>query len=382
MLVCQYVIVCHIVGHPISEERKALIRQRASRSSNILTAAGACSRWRSTTTDRSSKGARGSFTPRSCYVALRLLDCASPDDPLCREARSAGSATHGGVYQHPDLGPGVAGPARPVPVGRCPADPSGALAAARLLPAHPRRLYCHMRLIYLGLSYLYGTKFVAPADATVDALRRELYPEGYDESAFERHRETIAATDLYEAPSKGLRIALRALRAVDGYAPSALRRKGLARAMEHIRFEFESTDFVCLSPVNGFLFCLSLFVSDPHHPWLGRALEGMEYWVWEDEDLGTRFCGARSDIWDTSFLVQALCEGPRTPLAREIVRDACHWLPIAQLQADIPGGSAHYREPAKERMGLRKRTPPVAGQRLHRRGPRGADASPVGRPLR
>lgn len=349
MLVCQYVIVCHIVGHPLSDERKALI----CRSLEVQRYPDGG--WGMLPVAQHEdgpvfQGGSWLFHTTLSYVALRLLGVAA-DDPICADAR-AWIRDHGGVYEIPTWGRVWL-----ALLGLYPWEGTQPILPELWLlpdssPAHPRRLYCHMRLIYLGLSYLYGTKFVAPADATVDAIRRELFPEGYDEKAFDRHRENIAETDLYEAPSKGLRVALRALRVVDGFAPSALRRKGLARAMEHIRFEFESTDFVCLSPVNGFLFCLSLFVEDPHHPWLSRALEGMEYWVWEDEDLGTRFCGARSDIWDTSFLVQALCEGPDSPQAREIVRDACHWLPIAQLDADIPGGTAHYREPARGGWGF------------------------------
>ena len=39
-----------------------------------------------------------------------------------------------------------------------------------------------------------------------------------------------------------------------------------------------------------------------------RAIEGLEYWMWEDEDEGLRIAGARSDIWDTSFTLLALGE--------------------------------------------------------------------------
>jgi hypothetical protein len=59
-----------------------------------------------------------------------------------------------------------------------------------------------------------------------------------------------------------------------------------------------------------------------------------------------RICGARSDIWDTSFALQALSEGPPLPLAHAIAHDAAAWLPRAQLHGDIPHGAEHYREPA------------------------------------
>jgi squalene/oxidosqualene cyclase-like protein len=117
-------------------------------------------------------------------------------------------------------------------------------------------------------------------------------------------------------------------------------------AMDHILYEFRSTNYVCLSPVNGMLFCLALHASRPSHPELRRALQGLEYWVWEDEHEGLRIAGARSDIWDTSFMIQALCEGPALPRAVEVVRRACRWLPTAQIQQELVGGGRHYRQPA------------------------------------
>jgi lanosterol synthase len=94
------------------------------------------------------------------------------------------------------------------------------------------------------------------------------------------------------------------------------------------------------------LFCLSLHATDPAHPELPRAVRGLEYWVWEDEHEGLRIAGAKSDIWDTSFMIQALCEGPALPRAVEVVRRACRWLPTAQIQEELVGGARHYREPA------------------------------------
>ena len=217
---------------------------------------------------------------------------------------------------------------------------------------HPRRLYCHMRLIYLGLSYLYGTELTADRAPILDTLRAELYPDGYDLARFTAERDTIAATDLYEPVGRGLQWVFAGARMLAKAVPSVVRRRALDRAWEHIEFEFASTDWVCLSPVNGMLFCLSMWARDRHDPRLPRALDGVEYWVWEDEDEGMRICGARSDIWDTSFALQAVCEGPELELAEQVVARAGAWLPIAQLRHDIPQGRAHYREPARGGWGF------------------------------
>jgi lanosterol synthase len=331
MLVCQYVVVCHVVGHEIPARRRELIHL------NLQTQVRPDGGW-----GMHPDSPAWLFHTTLGYVALRLLGY-DRNDPLARNALQW-IRDHGGVYAIPAWGRVWLALLGLYPwAGVQPILPELWLLPDAA-PMHPRRLYCHMRLIYLGLSYLYGSKFVVPMDRTLAEIRRELYPEGYDERSFKRFRDEVAATDLFEDPSPGLRAAFRALRSLERLSPERLRRRALSAALRHMLFEFRSTGYVCLSPVNGFTFCLSLFVSDPKHPELPKALEGMEYWVWEDDVDGTRFVGARSDIWDTAFTIQALCEGPRTPMVETIVRDACRWLPRAQILEEIVGGQRHYRE--------------------------------------
>ncbi len=339
MLVCQYVFVCHIVGRPISEDR----RRRIHRSLEL---------------EAREDGGWGMhpdseswlFHTTLAYVALRLLDY-DESDPLVAGGRRW-LVDHGGIYAVPQWGRIWLAILGLFPwSGVHPIIPELWLLPDRT-PAHPRRLYCHMRLIYLGLSFAYGKRFTAAPDDKLRAIRAELYPEGYDTERFERHRDDIASTDLFEAPNAALRAAMGALRRLDKISPGSIRRKALERCLDHILFEFRSTDYVCLSPVNGQIYCVALFATDPNHPELDRALQGIEYWMWEDEEEGLRLCGARSDIWDTSFVLQALCEGPPSDAAREMVGRAASWLPKAQLSRDIPGGREHYRAPAKGGWGF------------------------------
>lgn len=47
-------------------------------------------------------------------------------------------------------------------------------------PFHPGRLWCHCRMVYLPMCYLYGHKFVyahAESDLLIAALREELYTQ-------------------------------------------------------------------------------------------------------------------------------------------------------------------------------------------------------------
>ena len=333
MLVCQYVILCHIVGQPIAPERQRRIRR------SLELQVRADGGW-----GMHPDSASWLFHTTLAYVCLRLLG-APADDPL-----AAGALRwirgHGGVLAIPTWGRVWLAMLGMYPWSSVQPILPEMWLLPDATPVHPRRLYNHMRLIYLGLSYAYGVRLQAAPAPILGQIRDELYPEGYARVPFAAHRDEIAATDLFEAPGAGLRAAFAGMRALERFTPGLLRRRALARALEHIHFEFRSTDYVCLSPVNGLLFTLALFHSDPRHPELPRALRGLEYWVWEDEAEGMRICGARSDIWDTSFLLQALAEGPALPTARAIARDAAAWLPRAQIHGDIPGGAEHYREPA------------------------------------
>ncbi|MBC8069602.1 MAG: 2,3-oxidosqualene cyclase [Deltaproteobacteria bacterium] len=333
MLPCQYVILCHIVGHEIPAARRQRIRRALE---DQLRPDGG---WGMHPDSPSYL-----FHTTLGYVALRLLGH-PPEDPLCAGARQW-IRDHGGVWTIPTWGRIWLAMLGLYPwKGVQPIVPELWLLP-ETAPLHPRRLYCHMRLIYLGLSFVYGNRFVAPKDQTIAALERELYPEGYDERRCEQFRDVVAPTDLFEEPSPALKRAFSLVRKLERFAPARLRKRALARALEHIKFEFRSTDFVCLSPVNGMLFSLALHITDPRHPDLARALRALEYWFWEDDEQGLRIAGAKSDIWDTSFLLQAMSEHPHAEGLPELARKAARWLPTAQIQEEISGGAEHFREPA------------------------------------
>ncbi len=333
MLVSQYVMTMHILGKPIAEERRRRIRQ--SFELQVRDDGG----WGMHPDSESFL-----FHTTLAYVALRLLG-APADDPLVAGALRW-IYNQGGPVVLPTWGR-----AWLALLGLYPWESVQPIVPEIWLlpeasPFHPRRLYCHMRLIYLGLSYVYGARVSAADDPLLAAIRDELYPEGYSEVPFDDYRHSIAITDLYEAPNAALRAAFAGLRAVDRLSPKLLRKRALDHAFEHILFEIRSTGYVCLSPVNGLLFTLALASRDADHPELPAVLQGLEYWVWEDDDEGMRIVGAKSDIWDTSFVVQAACEGPPSQTAADLVADACAWLPKAQLLADITDGARHHRAPA------------------------------------
>lgn len=54
------------------------------------------------------------------------------------------------------------------------------------------RMFCHIRMIALPMSYVYGRRFVGEITPTVAQLRNELYNESYQEINWNAQRNNCA----------------------------------------------------------------------------------------------------------------------------------------------------------------------------------------------
>ena len=54
------------------------------------------------------------------------------------------------------------------------------------------RMWCHCRMVYLPMSYLYGKRFVGPITSTIRSLRKELYMVPYHEIDWNEARNLCA----------------------------------------------------------------------------------------------------------------------------------------------------------------------------------------------
>ena len=67
-------------------------------------------------------------------------------------------------------------------------------------PFHPGRMWCHARMVYVPMAYLYGVRYVynkAESDPLIAELRKELYKEDYDSIPWIDTRHWIAPMDNY-----------------------------------------------------------------------------------------------------------------------------------------------------------------------------------------
>jgi 2,3-oxidosqualene cyclase len=336
MILAQGVIVRTVLGRPYSEAEQA----RIIRHFQCTQAAGGS--W-----GMHPESPGYVFFTALAYVALRLLGLPA-DHPLPARARHWLHAQPGGVKGIPTWGKfwlALIGLYRYEGLNSVPPE---LFMLPDWLPFHPRRFYCHTRLIYLGIAFLFGLRFEAKLpDGLRDALRQELYGEPYDQIDFAALRHTLAPGDVYVPISPLLRRIYDLLALFERWHSPNLRRKALDFCFDRILYEQRSTRYQGVSPVNGLLNCLAIYARDPNHPDLAPSLDGFEAWRWEDEAEGLRYVGARSNTWDTAFVLQALAEVEAPDTAMVAAARAAHdFLDRAQMTEELADFRAYWRDPA------------------------------------
>ena len=330
MLPAQYVLMCYITQTPIGSGRKQAILQQ----------------FRATQFDSGLWGLHEQSEPylfitTLVYVAARILGV-EPDAPLLTNARDF-IQHQGGVIPIPSWGKfwlamlnlydwrGV----NPI------------LPELWLLPqwvfAHPANYYCHTRLIYLGMAYIYGSKFQVPLTSLIKELRGELYLENYQQIDFNRARSTLRMAEIYSPPSLALRLFYDLAAVGDRFHLKPLRQKIMAQMLDQIRFDVRTTDYTCISPVSGLLNMIALWLNNPQDEDFSQARDRFEGWFWSDETAGLRIAGARSSTWDTSFAIQALqAASPYVEVTQEL-KQAEQFLATQQVKTSSIDYEKNFR---------------------------------------
>src|SRR5205823_13739496 len=126
------------------------------------------------------------FTTVLNYVALRLLGV-EPADPRARRALDW-IRTRGGALGIPSWGKYWLAILRLYEwEGVNPVLPE-LLLLPSWFPLHPGRFWCHARVIYLAVSYLYRRRWQVPQAPLLAELRAELYDRPYERIDFRKAR--------------------------------------------------------------------------------------------------------------------------------------------------------------------------------------------------
>nr|AFS49705.1 cycloartenol synthase [Paris polyphylla var. yunnanensis] len=221
------------------------------------------------------------------------------------------------------------------------------------LPVHPGRMWCHCRMVYLPMSYLYGKRFVGPITPTILELRKEIFIQPYNKIDWNLARNECAKEDLYYPHPIIQDILWASLHKVAEpillhWPGSKLREKALTTAIQHIHYEDENTRYVCIGPVNKVLNMLCCWAEDPNSEAFKLHLPRIFDYLWLAED-GMKMQGYNgSQLWDTAFTVQAIIP---TNLSEEFgptLRNAHEYIKNTQVLDNCPGDlSFWYRHISK-----------------------------------
>ncbi|MDP1825092.1 MAG: prenyltransferase/squalene oxidase repeat-containing protein [Archangium sp.] len=291
------------------------------------------------------------FTSTLTYVAMRLLGLPASDERLTRlltwihaNGGALGAASWGkftlcllGLYDWKGI----------VPL----------LPELWLLPAeapmNPGRLWCHARMVYLPMAWLYGTKSTAPDDPLLRAIRHELYQGRYADVRWEAQRDVVAKADSYRpatAALKGVNLAQVGLEKL----PTLLRKRALDECLKLIRHEDAATHDLDIGPVNA---VLNMFV---HHFRGAAGREDFERgwpkfddaYLWDGHD-GLKMQGYNNaELWDTAFAIQALTAAEKsgaltTEETSSVLGKAYDFLRANQILEDVPEAARHYRHASR-----------------------------------
>jgi len=226
------------------------------------------------------------------------------------------------------------------------------------MPIHPHRWWIHVRQVFLPMSYLYGVRYVMPENDMVLALRSELYPTDYYKIHWPSQRNNICIVDLYSPHSKLYDAISLVLASYENCSFPPLRKRAVERAFELIVMEDENTSYQCLAPVNKMFNLVARYHHDGTdcESWRMHELRRRDF-MWLGPE-GMMVCGTNgSQLWDTSFIVQALVEtglaNDKSGKYRGSLLKALKWLDEGQMTENPKHFEKAYRHRTKGSFGFR-----------------------------
>ncbi len=284
------------------------------------------------------------------YVALRLLG-REAKEPALRQARgflhrmggAVGSASWGkfflallDLYPYEHLNP----------------LPPELWLLPESLPMHPSRLWCHCRMVYLPMSYLYGRRAKATyqgpeQEALLRDLRAEIYAEPYQDVDFKKARTEVAPCDNL-TPQTTLSLGVhQLLRNWEAVVSRKTRADAMQKVLHQIDREDKNTNYICIGPINKLLNTLVWFFEDPEGPELELHRQRLGDYLYETPE-GILMQGYNSSrLWDTAFAVQALFSAGAPEEARATLEAAHRYLDENQVIEDVCDRQSAYRHASK-----------------------------------
>jgi cycloartenol synthase len=249
------------------------------------------------------------------YVSLRLLGL-SKDDPVCKLGRKF-ILTHGGALYTSSWAKFWLAVLGLYDWKGINAIPPEMWLLPDWFPFHPGRLWCHCRMVYLPMCYIYGKRYVyenAENDPIIVSLKKEMYIEkDFDKINWDNARHKVADIDNYSPITMTMKFLHHCLayfyESYNGI--SCIREKGLKFALEYMDAEDVQTNYIDIGPVNKTMNMLSMWISEGQNyqsKKFQRHISRVYDYLWIAED-GMKMQGYNgSQCWDTSFAIQGILE--------------------------------------------------------------------------
>ncbi|KAG7085558.1 hypothetical protein E1B28_003115 [Marasmius oreades] len=287
------------------------------------------------------------------YTALRLLGV-SADHPTCTNARGI-LYKLGGACAIPSWGKFWLSLLNVYDwEGNNPVPPELWLLP-EWLPMHPHRWWTHTRNVYIPMGYLYGVRFKAPEDELILALREELYPQNYYSIDWPAQRNNISPADLYSPHSTVFELLETILGYYELCTLPPLRRVAVERAYELVVMEDENTGYQTIGPVSKMFNLVARVHREGLESEAAKRHEAKRadfMWMCRDGMMMTGTNG--SQVWDTSFITQALVETGLADMEehKESLVNALAWLSQAQMLDNPKHYTTGYRHRTKGAWGF------------------------------
>lgn len=222
---------------------------------------------------------------------------------------------------------------------------------------HPGKLWCHCRMVYLPMGYVYCSRFTpdVKADPLLQSLRKELYVQNYDTINWDDYRQKCADIDEYSPLNPVMKVAQDFLALYEHYGKHfsfcrKLREMGLKFSAEYIHAEDIQTNYIDIGPVNKALNMLSVWIAngcDNNNPDFQRHLNRVDDYLWVAED-GMKMQGYNgSQCWDTAFTTQAIIEAGLHEEFPECIQKAYSYFDRSQIKNDEDNREHWYRHISK-----------------------------------
>jgi cycloartenol synthase len=210
-------------------------------------------------------------------------------------------------------------------------------------PIHPGRFWCHCRMVYLPMSYLYGCRASGASSFLTEELKSELFVGNYKTINWDKTRNTCASEDLYYSHPRIQDALWWGLTKVEPFFlrwwPGRwIRANALKLTMNHIHYEDENTRYINIGPVNKVMNMLSCWFQDPSEfgSWRKHTPRVADY-LWLAED-GMKMAGYNgSQLWDCAFAVQAIVATGLHVEYSACLRSAHKYIRDSQVLDDCPG---------------------------------------------